>query len=83
MANGRHFNPDRLTAASWSYTLGTKVRVSSPDGTRRSVVVTITDRGPALDLVRAGRAIDLSHAAFKQLASPSRGLVAVKIKPLK
>ena len=27
MANGKRFNPDRLTAASWFYPLGTKVRV--------------------------------------------------------
>lgn len=83
MANGHYFNPDRLTAASWYYALGTKVRVSSVDGGRHSVVVTITDRGPSFDLVHSGRVIDLSHAAFKQLASPRRGLVAVKVQPVK
>ena len=83
MANGRKFNPDRLTAASWFYSLGTKVRVTSIDRHRRSVVVTITDRGPAWELVRDGRAIDLSHAAFRQLASPDEGLVTVKLEPLK
>ena len=29
MANGQRFNPDRFTAASWSFELGTKV-VHSP-----------------------------------------------------
>ncbi len=76
MANGKRFNPDKLTAASWFYPLGTKVRVSlaSPAKPRRSVVVTITDRGPSKELVRNGRIIDLSHATFKRLAPPSRAL---------
>src|SRR6516162_1226131 len=28
MANGKRFDPDKLTAASWFYPLGTKVRVT-------------------------------------------------------
>src|ERR1700744_3367566 len=57
MANGRKFDPDKLTAASWFYPLGTRVRVtvSSPDFEARSVLVTITDRGPARRLVQQGR----------------------------
>jgi len=39
MANGQPFNPDRLTAASWFYELGTRVVVSHG---RRTVVVEIT-----------------------------------------
>src|SRR4051812_16446542 len=64
MANGKKFDPDKFTAASWFYPLGTKVRVTidSLSQPRRSVLVTITDRGPAKDLVREGRIIDLSHA---------------------
>jgi rare lipoprotein A len=82
MANGRRFNPDRLTAASWFYPLGTKVRVTLAESSRivRSVVVTITDRGPAKDLVRDGRIIDLTHAAFRRLAHPDRGLVAISVE---
>jgi|SRR6266404_4216002 len=85
MANGRRFNPDRLTAASWFYPLGTKVRVTlnSAAAEPRSVVVTITDRGPAYELVREGRTIDLSHAAFRQLAPPDVGLVAVTTRPVR
>lgn len=81
MANGKAFNPDHLTAASWFYPLGTKVRVTRGNNPRRSVVVTITDRGPAWSLVRDGRLIDLSHAAFRQLAGPEKGLVEVRIAP--
>ena len=82
MANGKRFDPDKFTAASWFYPLGAKVRVTvaSPSAPRRSVLVTITDRGPAMEHVREGRIIDLSHAPFKKLASPELGLVAVAVQ---
>ena len=84
MANGKRFNPDNFTAASWFYPLGTKVLVTlnSQSQPQRSVLVTITDRGPARRLVRDGRIIDLGHAAFRALAQPDLGLVAVTVKPL-
>jgi rare lipoprotein A len=84
MANGKRFNPDKFTAASWYYPLGTKVRVTlaSPSKLQRSVLVTITDRGPAKDLVRDGRIIDLSHAPFKRLAPPYLGLIEVAVQPV-
>ena len=85
MANGRPFNPDKLTAASWFYPLGSKVQVTLHSAHRapRHVVVTITDRGPAKDLVDDGRIIDLTEAAFKRLAQPGRGLVAVRVHRLR
>jgi rare lipoprotein A len=81
MANGQPFDPDKFTAASWYYPLGTRVQVTLEDGSEqaRSVIVTITDRGPARRLVRGGRIIDLSHATFRRLAHPDRGLVAVTV----
>ena len=84
MANGKPFNPDKLTAASWFYPLGTKVRVtcSAPGKRPRSVLVTISDRGPSHDLVREGRIIDLARAAFEKLAPPRIGLVAVTVQPV-
>jgi rare lipoprotein A len=82
MANGRKFDPDKPTAASWFYPLGTKLRVTvkSTSGRRRSVQVTVTDRGPAPGLVRGGRIIDLGRAAFEKIAHPDLGLVAVSIQ---
>jgi rare lipoprotein A len=77
MANGHRFNPDKVSAASSFYELGTKVVVTCAD---RSVVVEITDRGPAKRLVQKGRTIDLSRAAFAELASPTLGLIDVKVK---
>lgn len=87
MANGKKFNPDRLTAASWFYPLGTRVKVTlhSPSVRSRrvkSVYVTITDRGPAHDLVREGRIIDLAEAAFARLADTDLGLVRVVVQPV-
>jgi rare lipoprotein A len=80
MANGQRFDPDRLTAASWFYPLGTRVRVTLRDQPERSVEVTITDRGPARRLVRQGRTIDLAYAAFKAIADPDLGLVSVTVE---
>lgn len=80
MANGRPFDPEQLTAASWFYPLGTRVRVRAGS---RSVVVEITDRGPAHRLVRQGRTLDLSCAAFKRLANPKQGLVKVSVSKLR
>jgi rare lipoprotein A len=87
MANGKPFDPDAMTAASWFYPLGTKVRVTlrdnvSPTATSRSIIVTITDRGPAKGLIRTGRIIDLSRAAFQQLTSTSLGLIQVSVNAL-
>lgn len=81
MANGIPFDPDKLTAASWFYPLGTKVRVTSlgPTGTR-TVLVTVTDRGPDWKLVRSGRIIDLGYAAFRRIADPASGLVKVSVE---
>jgi rare lipoprotein A len=85
MANGKKFNPDKLTAASWFYPLGTRVKVTvnSPNFESRSVLVTITDRGPAKRLVRNGRVIDLGRGAFEKLAPPDLGLVAVVVEPMR
>jgi len=80
MANGASFDPDRLTAASWFFPLGTKVRVTFLSSTRRSVIVTITDRGPTHRLVAEGRVIDLARAAFEQIAPTELGLITVSIE---
>jgi rare lipoprotein A len=86
MANGQRFDPDKLTAASWFYPLGTRVRVSLKTDPRvlnpppaRGVWVTITDRGPHHRFVRTGRIIDLSYAVFRRLADPEIGLIEVVV----
>lgn len=79
MANGKPFDPKKLTAASWAYPLGTRVKVTSGD---RSVVVTITDRGPNKRLVKQGRVIDLSRSAFLALGDLRAGLIPVTVTPI-
>lgn len=71
MANGKPFNMNAMTAASWNYPLGTKVRVTNA-ATGEAVTVTITDRGPAK---RLNRVIDLSKSAFAKLAPLDQGLI--------
>jgi rare lipoprotein A len=61
-ANGERLNPNALTAAHRTLEFGTKVRVVHARS-RRSVVVTINDRGP---FVR-GRIIDLTPAGARAL----------------
>ena len=77
MANGQRFDPDKCTAASWFYDLGTKVVVTHED---KSVVVEITDRGPAKSLLKKGRIIDLSRAAFAKLADLDLGVIDVTVR---
>jgi rare lipoprotein A len=76
MADGRMFDPGALTCASWFYPLGAVLRVSSGG---RTVDVRVTDRGPARRLVRRGRVIDLSRAAFARLAPLERGVIEVNV----
>src|SRR5262249_33710898 len=76
-AEGSIFNPHRLTAAHPTLHLGSKVRVTELSS-GRSVIVRITDRGPYL----AGRGIDLSYAAARQLGMVQRGVARVEVELL-
>jgi resuscitation-promoting factor RpfB len=64
-----------LTTAHRSLPFGTVVRVTNLDNGRRTTVV-IRDRGP----YAGGRVIDLSEAAFRQLAPLEKGTMRVKIE---
>lgn len=76
MANTKPFDPDKLTCAHWDHPLGTKLKVTNIKN-GKSVIVRVTDRGPAK---RLNRIIDLSAAAFKHLAKPEVGLIRVKVE---
>ena len=82
MANGQSFDPDNLTAAPWFYPFGSKGTVSSG---KSQVTVNITDSGPSKALVRQGRLMDLSRAAFSKLANPTnpRNIIKVSINQAK
>ena len=77
MANGQRFDESKLTAASRMLPLGTRVKVTSLRN-QKSVIVTITDRGPAVKT----RVIDLSTAAARALEMISRGVDRVRVEPL-
>lgn len=70
-ACGEPYDPDALTSAHRTLPCWARVRVEHGG---RSVVVTITDRGPYVD----GRELDLSRAAFERLAPPDEGLIEVR-----
>lgn len=76
MANGQPFNMRAMTAAMWDVPFGTKFRVTHEG---RSVVVTITDRGPAR---RLNRIIDLSRAAAAKLGMIHAGTGRVCVERL-
>jgi rare lipoprotein A len=78
MANGQRFDYRKLTAACWFLPLGTQVQVTNLTN-GKTVVVEITDRGPAHHLHRV---IDLSQAAADQLDFVRNGLALVWVHPL-
>jgi rare lipoprotein A len=76
-ANGEPFNPDGITAAHKTLAFNTRVRVTNR-ANGKSVVVRINDRGPFV----AGRCLDLSRGAFKEIASLSAGVLTVDYEVL-
>jgi rare lipoprotein A len=77
MANGHRFDPSKLTAASRTLPFGTRLRVTFLR-TRRTVIVTVTDRGPFVP----PRILDLSEAAAKAIGLRPYGVGLVKIERL-
>ncbi|WP_199562075.1 septal ring lytic transglycosylase RlpA family protein [Micromonospora deserti] len=76
-ANGETFDPSALTAAHKTLPFNTKVRVTNP-ANGKSVTVRINDRGPFIE----GRCLDLSRAAFAEIASLDQGHVEVRYEVL-
>jgi rare lipoprotein A (peptidoglycan hydrolase) len=76
-ASGSSFNRNLPTAAHRSLPFGTRVRVTDL-ATTRSVMVTITDRGPTAP----GRILDLSLDAARTLGITERGVVRVRAEVL-
>ena len=74
-ASGVAYDERRLTAAHRTLPFGTRVRVTNL-ANGRSVVVTITDRGP----VRRDRVIDVSRRAAHILGFERSGIARVRVK---
>ena len=76
-ASGERFDQRAFTAASRSFPIGTRVRVTNL-ANGRSVVVRVNDRGP----FAPGRVIDVSRAAAQVLGMIDRGTTRVQIESL-
>jgi hypothetical protein len=79
MSDGTHFDMyDSTTAASNTYPLGTLLRVAHAQ-TGEYIIVRVTDRGG----FRYPIVLDLSYAAFGRLADPGRGVIPVRVEPVR
>ena len=76
-SNGEMYNMYAMTAAHKTLPLGVYVKVSNKDN-GRDAVVRINDRGPFV----AGRIIDLSYSAAKDLGVVEGGTASVTIEAL-
>jgi len=76
-ASGSPFDPNMPTAAHRTLPFGTTLRVTNLTN-NKSVVVTITDRGPHA----RGRVLDLSLDAARSLKIGDRGVVDVRAEVL-
>lgn len=74
-ADGSSFDPGDFTAAHRTLKFGTIVQVTNLRN-HRMVKVRITDRGPH----SAGRIIDVSAAAARELGMQHRGVVRVRVR---
>jgi rare lipoprotein A len=72
-ASGELFDRDAFTAAHPTLPFDTRVRVTNP-ANGQSVVVRINDRGPSVP----GRCLDLTRAAFAEIASLSSGVIQAR-----
>lgn len=82
MANGKRLNDEKLTCASWDYKFGTLLKVTNL-ANGKSVIVEVTDRGPAKRLYRKGRILDLSKEAFRAVANFKSGVIPIKVEVVK
>ena len=81
-ASGKKFDKNEFTAAHKSFPFGTILKVTNISN-NKSVIVTITDRGPfpiKKDFGTHIRVLDLSEGAFKKLAPLSVGVIKIKFE---
>ncbi len=74
-ASGTVYDENEMTAAHRTLPFGSKVRVTNLSN-QRSVVVTITDRGP----FKRHRIIDLSRRAAEKLGFVRKGVTKVRLE---
>jgi rare lipoprotein A len=76
-ASGARYDMNALTCAHPSAPFGSRLRVTDLES-GRSVVVTVTDRGP----FSKGRIVDVSLAAARRLGMVQRGVTRVRVERL-
>lgn len=76
-ASGQRFNNAKLTAASKTYPLGTKLRITNVKN-GKTAIVTVNDRGPYV----AGRDISVTRQAARQLGFLHAGIAQVTVEPV-
>ncbi|MBI3292414.1 MAG: hypothetical protein HYZ73_06360 [Elusimicrobia bacterium] len=79
VAMGHRFDPEALETAMWDVPFGSTIQVTNLEN-GRSIVVRITDRGPARRF--GDRLIDLTRGSFGRLAPLERGLIPVRLERL-
>ena len=78
-ADGNPFDPDEVTVVAHKWLpFGTKVRLTLLDGSKKSIVVVVRDRGPYV----AGRDFDLSRGAAQKLGIIEKGVVRCRVEIL-
>ena len=74
-ASGAIYDCEAMTCAHRTLPFGTRLRVTAVES-GRSVVVTVTDRGPFVH----GRIVDLSLGAARELGMLEKGVARVKVE---
>lgn len=80
-ANNEIFDDRAMTAAMWGVPFHQQVKVTNL-ANGKSIIVRINDRGPHNRFVKQGRGIDLTKAAFDELADLKKGLISVQLELL-
>ena len=73
-ASGVIYDKNKLTCASNTHKLGTKLKVTNTEN-NKSVIVTVTDRGGFNKVT-----LDLSKKAFSTIADLKQGIINVNIE---
>ena len=73
-ASGTPYDRESLTAAHRTLPFGTRIRVTNQEN-GRTLVLTVNDRGPFV----AGRIVDVSRRAARELGFERQGLVRVTL----
>jgi rare lipoprotein A len=77
MRSGVIYDMNKLTCASNTHKIGTKLKITNVDN-GKSVIVKVTDTGSFSKVT-----LDLSKRAFSNIAKLEQGVVEIKIKVLK